>query len=275
MAMIFMDGFDYYNSSQINRKWDSSNAASFVTGVYGNGKAIQGPNSWVKNLGANVVTGFMGFHFFVPAGFGAMTICAFRDAGTVQVDLRLTASGTLQLTRNGTVLGTSTSILSGNTWYWIEVKVTIDPTAGVAEVRVNGISTGWITLSGQNTRASANSYFNQVALPGSTATYDSFHVWDTTGTINNTYIGEHAISTLFPNGAGTHTDWTKSGGTANFSRVNENPADDDTSYNFSNTPGNIDSYAFGDLVPTAGSVAAVAINTVDRVDDASPHVIHH
>ena len=275
MAMIFMDGFDYYSATQMTRKWTAVSGPVLQTGVYGNGKAMAF-NSASVNLPANYATGLIGFHIFVPSAFTAQTLWQFKDAGTIQVDLRIDATGALFFTRNGTVLGSpSSNRLAANTWYWLEVKVTINSSTGAAEVRVNG--TSWLALSAQNTQTSASAFFNQIGNAVGTGAWfwDSFHFWDTTGSLNNTWIGEHAISTLFPNGAGSHTDWTKSGGAANFSQVNENPADDDTSYNFSNTAGQIDSYAMADLVQTAGTIAAVAINTVDRVDDASPHVIHH
>src|SRR6185312_17491478 len=132
MAMLFIDGFDYYSAAQAGRKWDTFNAATFVTGVYGNGKAIQAANVWIKNW-PNKTTAFVGFHLNLGSSFGASTVFSFRDAGTVQVDLRVTVTGALQITRNGTVLGTSTNLLAGNTWYWIEFKATIDSSAGVAE----------------------------------------------------------------------------------------------------------------------------------------------
>ena len=60
-----------------------------------------------------------------------------------------------------------------------------------------------------------------------------------------------------------------------FNRVNEANADDDTTYNSSGTPGQIDSYNFASLVPSSGSVATVAVNTIDRDDDATPRTASH
>lgn len=278
MAMQFIDGFDYYNASQIGRKWDTFNSATFGTGVYGTGKAVQGPNVWIKNVAA-IATGFVGFHLFVGSGFSSAILFAFRDGGTTQVDLRLTAGGALQLTRNGTVLGTTSNLVAGNTWYWVELKATINSTTGVAEIHVNGSS--WLALSSQNTQATANASFNQLALGGgnnSTNLWDSFHFWDTTGTLNNGYIGEHEVLTTLPNAVGTNSAWTKGGttiNTNNYQQVDEANADDDATYVASNTAGQIDSYGFAAISQASGGIAAVAINTVDRVDDASPHVIHH
>src|ERR1700719_140679 len=113
----FKDGFDYLTVANIPLKWDTQvGGASLVTGVYGKGKAVQNINS-VKTLASNVVQGFQAFHlFYGPVAAG--TFASFRDAGTVQVDMRTDATGALFVTRNGTTIGSvSSTRLAANTWY--------------------------------------------------------------------------------------------------------------------------------------------------------------
>jgi hypothetical protein len=73
-----------------------------------------------------------------PAAGSTYQIVSLRDFGTLQVELRILSDGTMTITRNGTVLGTSTVALSLNVWNHIEWKITIHPSAGVAEMRING-----------------------------------------------------------------------------------------------------------------------------------------
>src|SRR6266705_2064644 len=105
-----------------------------------------------KNI-PTLTTAYVGFGFeqdFLssPADAG---IVAFLDGATTQVDLRCDTSGHLYFTRNGTQIGAkSVNAIAFGVYHWIELKVTIDPSAGVAEVRVNGSSAGWLALSAQN-----------------------------------------------------------------------------------------------------------------------------
>ena len=276
--MIFMDGFDYLATGSGGLKWDG-NYNTLVTGVYGNGKAINNMSSGItKTLGANFVTAFFGFHFNPGSPIAAGTLCAWLDGGTIQVDLRLDATGALFFTRNGTTIGSvgaSGTRLQANTWYWIEAKVTIDASAGVAEVKVNGSSV--LAGSSLNSKNTSNAYFNQIRVNTVTSAgaIDSFHFWDTTAGDVTTYMGETVIDTKLPNAVGSNSAWTANGGTHNYDRVDEANQDGDTTYVSSATASQIDSYGFANLTATAGTIRTVAVNTIDRDDDATPRVIEH
>lgn len=280
MAMKFMDGFDYLITTNNGLKWDSAPIGTLLPGVYGNGKCINlGTGAGLtKTLPTNFVTGMMGFHFSIPSIAASRSICAFLDAGVDQVDLRTDTTGALFFTRNGTTIGSvSTFRITPNQFYWCEVKVTVDPSAGVASLFIN--ATAILTQTGLNTRASANSFFNQVILVGNNgnSTYDSFHFWDTSaGDVNGFPYGEHLIDTELAVGAGSHTDWSEFPATgANFNKVNEPNEDGDATYVFSATPNQIDSYQFANLRPTGGTIGTIAINTIDRDDDATPRTFDH
>jgi len=161
----------------------------------------------VKNI-TNAVTLFFGFAMNVQStGSGTEQICAFLDGGTIQVDFRLDTSGHLIATRNGTVLGTSSSSITFGVWHYIETKVTIDPTTGVAEIKVDG--TFFLQLSGQNTRASANSFAGAVQIGGQQAAagwtkwHDDLYLLDASGAANNTYLGDSIVKGLLPQSNGT------------------------------------------------------------------------
>jgi len=279
MAMIFLDGFDYLTAANFNLKWDSFGGASLQTGVYGIGQAT-GLGTGTKTLGSNFVTGFQGFHYFTGTLAANTPMCRFNDAGTIQVELRMDATGGLFFVRGTTSIGsTSTSRLLPNTWYFIEAKATIDPSAGEASVSVNGVA--FLTQTGLNTRNSANSFFNQVVITGGgggTQQADSYHFWDTTAGDVTTFFGEHIIDTRLANAAGTNTTWTIGGSSpaaTNWQSVNEAHEDADVTFVSTLTVNNIDSYKFVNVATVTGTIATIAIDTICRVDDGLAHVIDH
>lgn len=283
MAMQFMDGFDYLTAANIGLKWDPSSSVVISTGVFGKGKAISGNFTVVKTLPSNFVTGFQGFHYFTGSFGAGYTICSYIDASTTQVDLRVDATGAPFFTRNGTTIGSvSTTRFSSNQWVWIETKAVINSATGEASLRVNG--TAILTQTGLNTQATANAFFNKIQVTqggfgNQTQLLDNYHFWDATAGSGNdpsTFFGEHLIDTSLAIAAGSNTQWLKGGSTINannFQQVNEANEDGDTTYVFMSASGanDIDSYQFASMLETSGTIAIIAIDTIDRIDDAGPH----
>src|SRR3984957_2887765 len=285
VSLVFMDGFDYLTVGNATEKWDQiQETASLVTGSYGMQGVFFGGGSGGGVIGktwpSNFVNGFHGFHYFYPVGpTNDSPICLFVETATTQVDIRIDSLGQIYATRNGTLLGShSTTRLVVGQLYWFEVYVVIDGSAGIVIVQCSGMGlspgTVLLNLTSQNTAATANLYFNVTNLrpAGNSSWHDNFHFW--TGTSSD-FIGEHIIDTKLPNGAGSNAAWTPSGGGSNFAKVNEANNDGDTTYVSSATPNQIDSYAFANLSESAGSILAVAVNTIDRIDDATPRTMEH
>lgn len=280
MTMQMIEGFDYLTVANMGVKWDSA-SGSLVTGVYGRGLGVSN-YGFIKTYPFNTTHGFVGFHYFVGTTTATnVNWVQFLDSNTIQCDLRYDSSGTSFFTRNGTAIGSAVSAgnrLSANQWYWIEVEVVIDPSIGVANLWING--TAALTQSSLNTRTTANSFFNQIKLAGQvngTQIIDSFHFWDTSAGDIIGHMAESIIDTKLANAVGSNASWTK-GGTINannYLQVNEANSDGDTTYVLSSTPGQIDSYGFATLTASVGTVNTIGINTIDRIDDATPRTIKH
>lgn len=234
MSLIFVDGFDHYLAPL--QKWD----AFFISGAnaqqpppvnptFGRNSggclefigALSGPNagnSVAKNF-PNLATVFCGFALWADLGSSLQDtiICRFMDGGTLQVDLRLTPAGHFYFTRNGTVLGSqSTNAISSRAWHYIEILVTINPSTGVATLNVDGSNTGWLNLTGQNTRNSANSQTGQIQI-GSVAVanagchcfFDDFYLANTSGSFNTSFLGDVKVQAFMPTGNGTSSQYTQ------------------------------------------------------------------
>lgn len=206
-------------------------------------------------------------------------VAAFDDSGTNQVDLRVNADGSFSITRNGTVLGTTQPILAINSYCHVELKTTIHPSAGTAQLWVNGSQR--LNLSSQNTRATANSSANQFRIGGAStfgstslaADWDDLIVYDgqTTDANGNADItgpiGDCALTWLLPTGAGTTTQFTPSTG-SNFAAVDDAIPNGDTDYVESTTVGQKDTYALADLPANIVTVKSVAMVHYVRKTDA-------
>jgi hypothetical protein len=274
--IIFKDGFDYITVANGLRKWDVA-SGSIVTGVYGLGSALQGAAAKTKILPATYAHGFFSFHWF-SGTLADHLVFAVIDGGSFQVELRCDVTGKLRFTRNNTLLGSASTLqVVSNTWYFIDGEIVIDNSAGVANVNVDRVS--FVSLTSQDTQNSANAFFGTVEINGSannTQRHDNFHVWDNTaGDLAAAPTGELVVDTAWVTGAGGNADFTPLSST-NASNVDDNPnSDDDTTYNSSGTVGHIDTFAVGNLHASSGTVLSVAVNTIDRRDDATLFTVKH
>lgn len=287
MSLEFMDGFDHLATADLTLKWDTNTNAistSIVAGRYAAYAVQQGAGGasspkLIKTLsGGSRATRVIGMAVRFYNSFDNAIICGFQDAGSFQLELRRTSGGYFTVTRNGTVLETSTATYSLSTWYYIEFKATIDSSTGSYEVRLNG--TNILSDSGVNTQATANASANQVFVGGNPGApvpvyqqVDDLYVVNTDGSANNDFLGECRIFTNMPTGdSGTNKQWSRSTGTNNYPLVDEANQNGDTDYVYDSTVGDIDTYTFGAISPTGG-IAAVAVNLCARKDDAGTRQI--
>jgi hypothetical protein len=204
-------------------------------------------------------------------------VYTFQDggfAGTQQIRLYFDApSATLSVRRggthaDGTVLGSYViPSFSASQWYFVEMKVTIDNSAGVAIVRVNGAVV--INLSAIDTTQSANAYADTVRLGSSgdgnvnTALVDDISICDgQTGAgsnPNNDFLGDVRVDYQPADGNGNLSQWLGSDGnsTDNYLLVDDATPDDDSTYVESSTVGQIDTYTAANVTPSAGTVFGI------------------
>jgi hypothetical protein len=275
----------------MTRKWSTVSGAATAIGAYGrngtNGLRVgqsgsAGSVTW--NLPSNVATVIVGVAAKFTQPGVATAFLYLMDAGTIQVYLQFNTDASISVYNgNGTLLGTTAAgILPSYTaaHNYIEVKVLFHNSAGTVEIRINGSPTAALSLTGKDTTNTANAYITQVQLINSAPAasqesyYDDFYICDTTGSEANNFLGDVRIEYLAPSGAGTTTNLTPTAG-SNYQCVDDNPANDDTDYVSSSTPGDKDTYAMGNLSSTLGTVVAVAVVTTDRKDDAGTRTHSH
>lgn len=282
--LIFADGFDHYATADLPKKsWTLAGAPTIVSAGRRGGGALQSSNSSSQTatrvLPANTSALVVGAAISCTTQSSISSdyeLIAFVDGTTTQVAIRLTASGRLAIYVGSTLVAAAARpfILGG--FQYIELKASIHNTTGAYELRVNGETL--MSASGINTRATANNYANGVRF-GTTAgnfllqTTDDVYCCDTTGAVNNNFLGDVRVDTLLANGAGSNAAFTSSSGGANYTNVDE-AAPNTTDYNSSSTLNAIDSYVMTDLSALASdTIFAVQASVAVLKDDAGTRSI--
>jgi hypothetical protein len=191
----------------------------------------------------------------------------------VETDGRVSYSrGGINAALGGTVVVTSSSpAVVANAWQHVEVKVVIHASAGSVEVRVDGttvlLSTGINTGNATCTQVStSNSGYPYGVAP--TFYIKDYAIWDTTGALNNTFLGSCFVYSLRPDSDVSGT-WTITGGAGSaFASINETNPDDDTKYISSPFPAaTADVCTLTDLPSDATSVKALMAFVRSRKSD--------
>lgn len=263
-----------------------------------------GPNSAAASSAiidtrGTISTLFFGFAFQDQATAGASdsrVLQIFDSTFTGLIDLRINASHFPFITRVGTTLCTSNQQTPIGTWVWLEIGVFFSSTAGWVELRQDnviqasyyGTGTSRATANG-NTQASPAQPSMRYMQLGSTVSQGNFlgsvqgpNFWmddlifcDNAGFVNNDFISDSRVIGLLPNAVGTYSQMTRVGGTAsgNFTAVNENPINGDTSYVASNVPTTQDTYRYPTLPASASNILAVVAEPCCRRDDAGARTL--
>lgn len=288
MALLFIDGFDHYSSTELPKKWNAIGSSLSIristTGGRRGGGALEcngaANTAYVDKTTANTATFIIGAAIKISAApdSGSVALIRLLDTTTVQLSLLLNNNLTFSVVRGtGTAItnGTSTATLTIGAWNYLEFKVTISTSiaAGSCKVRLNGVDIVTVA-TGQSTQAGSNAYANIVRL-GCTSPltsafplYDDFYVCDSSGSANNDFLGDSRIDTIMPTSDGTYTDGTPSTGTAHYACVDEIPPSN-TDYVSMGTAGNRDSYGYADVPNlTSSTVFGVQVNAYWSKDDA-------
>jgi hypothetical protein len=279
--LLFFDGFDHCtgNTVAMLTKWASSIGAA---DPHASGARTGPAGLWMTSGAADLLSkafpasgGFLiGFALKnTAAGWGARDLLQVREGGTVHLTIYSDGAGHLAVTRNGTVLATGATVLSLNSFHYIEFKGVIHDSAGSYTLRINEAVE--LSASGIDTRnAGATGQWDRLYLGAASAGYavDDLYVCDLSGASHNDFLGAVKVETLLPeSGNGANVGLTPSTGTDHGALVDENPPNT-TDYNGSATVGAKDTYTYPSLT-LAGAVLAVQTNLYAAKSDAGTRTV--
>lgn len=236
MANLFIEGFDNYPNGgsgfgQTGNPWvvtgtNSNNMISTTTGMTGL-RCGYWPSSNATNSGdfrpfPSSSEVYVGFAVIVQAfnapvgqtmiGIRASTWCGFQT----------TVSGYPQFMRGSTVLAQGTTPLLSGVKYYIEMHLTNT----TYELRIDGV----VTLSGTMSSVTGYNAFGCTRAfngAGGAFFFDDIYVNDATGTINNGYLGEISVLTIYPTADLTPMAWVPSVGTTAWAILDNAPSTTD------------------------------------------------
>jgi hypothetical protein len=270
VTLLCIDGFAHANPARYAAGAPGAytqTATPRVSGSYYCTGAVT--TSIRKTIAASSET-FSGIGFRAGTLAASKTLLSFYgdSAATQHISVVLSASGHLEArlgSATGTVLSTGVATLSAGVWYYLEVRVVISDTVGVVQCRLNGSTSPDINFSGDTKNAGTSSTIDAVAFSGAAggAATDYFCDWyiaNTSGSLNNTWLGDVVVRTVVPTGDGTYSQLTGSDSDQvnNWALVDELPPSA-TDYAGGSTVGLKDSYALADLPASVVTVCAVQV----------------
>lgn len=272
MSRLWHSGFELNSITNLVEFDTNSAPVSIVTtnprsGTY-HGRVNGGVGFWrTQHFSSNQTTvGYVGVAFLVHAAVNANSqILRLTTVGNVQVgSIQLNTDNTIQLNNASSVkVGSSTAAVANDTWHYIELKVDGNATPGPIEGRLDGV------VFATGTNASAGSWARSIVgcITGTQTTndiyFDDWKMNNSSGTGQTSYPGIGNIVHVYPAATGdVNTFAVQVGGTAgsanNWTRVNQIPPDDGTSYNASAILNQEDLFA----VSASGIASGSTINVV-------------
>lgn len=278
--LLDYEGFDTFTRpDQCEGRY---NAASNVTlqhtsalgeGVFNYGRCWAGPNSnyWFARNFASQNIVWVNFHFY-RTGFvvPSQHVFELRDTSATQLALRNDNQDRLTLYRGTTLIATASKPFTDSVWAFVQIRAHIAGSGGSCEVWLNGEKV--IDFSG-NTQATGNAWVSQwwvrSTLAGTVSghRFDNLVVYNESGAAPNARTPETRIYSDLPE-SDALAEWTPNAGSNNYSRVNQNPPDGDTTYVSAATSPLTDRYGLPASVPPGSTIYAVAAQGVLRKDDA-------
>jgi hypothetical protein len=253
MALIHADPFAHYSTAQLARVYPDfiEVGGTISVGAFGRDS---GPGMRFDNLqdgalrnGLSEPSGAVHIQqadvriSAAPGGVNALF--SFSDGATTHVTLAVDTNRKIAIYRGtvaGTLLGTSTYVVPIDTYIHIAWKVTINDTTGSVVVHVweNGDTAAQvvINLSGVDTKNTANATWDGFGFGGVTSTgntdFCNVVVMDGSGSSCNDLLGPVDVRALFASARLTPalTDWSLSAGSSVAALLDEETADDDTTY---------------------------------------------
>jgi hypothetical protein len=287
MALLFVDGFDHYQSADFLRKWSGSNTSfqtiSTTLGRRGGGCMLY-PYNTFKNLNSNYSTLIAGFGFYIgafPTGANQpVALLSFSNGADPRVWMGASSAGELVVHNQGnTVLGkTRPNVVQAGAWAYIEMKAVGGTSTGAVEVRVNGVTE--LTLTNVNTGTTTFAsigfalYTGILFTTSSSLRIDDVYVCDTSGATNNDFLGDCRVDAYYPTSEGTTQSWTPTPSGTHYTTVDEVPVST-TDYVEAVTANAVELFGFNDLVNTPLSIFGVQVNSCARKTDAGSRAINN
>jgi hypothetical protein len=196
----------------------------------------------------------------------------FSEAGTNHIQVCITSTRLVRIKRNGTTVVTGTHAIALNTWTQVVIHLKIgDAATGQCHVWLDTVADISDTTSDfKNGLTGAIDTFNIRGANGLPFRFDDIHDWSGNDNKGNTRVlGRLAASD------GNYAEWDPLTGTDHTAMVDDPTPDGDTTYNWSDTTAQRDSFVMQPLgLPSTATIYAYGITAVTRKLDIGARVLN-
>jgi len=271
MARLFTSGFEL-NSTTDGVEFSTNSApVSIVTtnprsGTY-HGRVTAGAGFWrqIVFTSNQTTVGYIGVSVLIHASLNANSqLVRWSTTGNVSVgNITLKTDDTLVLLKSdGTQIGSASSALTHDHWYYVELKNDASTSPGTLEARIDGVA--FASGANSNQGSWARALIGNVTGTQTTNDiyFDDWKVNDSSGSSQTSYPSNGKVIILRPDSSGDANAWLQTAGGAgsstNYQLVDELPPNDATDFVNSGTLNNEDLYNMS----ASGTSSADTINVV-------------
>ncbi len=282
MALLFADpiGLFYSTAAQAaSGLWTAFGGTIHTSGLpagnIGSTAASFGPSGGAITVPSAAGPYTVGFRFVSTSAYtNDQEICHLSDASNnSQVTFLSNSGGTITAKRgsgNGTTLGVSSGTnLLQNVWQYIEFQVTVSATVGTVAIRINGATV--LNLTGVNTLGGGGAAVIGKISIGSNLTnfFQDLYIADSTGSYNNTFLGDVHVSVFNPTSNGTYTAYTPNGAATLWQSVSASTPADSTVFASDSTPGDRMSVNLASSSVTGTIAGVVNVGRMKKTDSGT------
>jgi hypothetical protein len=301
MAILWMDGFDLYDSltDAATSGWSVATAGTNTPAVnktagrtggsafdlHDNNSRLQFALPVVQAL-SEVRVYSIALKFitvFIASGTSGILELWELDSSRAALGIRVASGGGVSLVsawNNGDTITTDFSFVL-DTWYRVDLKVTAPSVAGSSTSRTSAVELyvdGNLIGSGDMHLSWQTGQVGYVRLGGSTVNghtyFDDLVVSNDTGSVNTGILGDVIIETLRPDGDGSAQDWTANTGTASGAIDDSNGSSDgDSTYISSSVVGDKSEFSLTDLPDLSASILGVQTSVKSKKTDSGDRTI--
>jgi hypothetical protein len=200
----------------------------------------------------------------------------FGDGTVTHVGLSVLADGSVRAYRgDGTTLGTSaTGLITSNTYYHLEVEVLVDASTGTVKVYLDGDTTPIIDGSALDTNNGGDDSISLIGFGADRAGSVVFDFCDLVVRDGDSQLGDVRVDYLPANANGNTNQFATQGSTTAYENVDDTTPND-SDFNYSSTPGQVDQYGLADVSWSPSNIYAVIEKVRARKSDAGTRSIQH
>ncbi len=289
MALYLLDGFETYGDGSITgasletlmgQIWSDPGITvgidAFITTPGRSGYCLQMSDDLANFLRHDCETAqttwIVGFATYVPAKTtpysGNYMYRAIDAISGTQLTLRYGPAANLQIALGSAAAWIDESAplsMQPGTWNYVEIKFTIDDTAGAYEVRINGLLAMSATGIDTDFTGAGEVSQHQFTAAFNGQLWDDIYICDDTGVELNDWLGPNTILALVPDADTAQLDWSVEPVGNHYAAID---GIDDASYVYESIASQEDLYGYADLAITPNSIVMIDVWTQTALDSA-------